>query len=367
MHRWLLWVWMLLLPLEAAAWQHRTCNGWPIRWDDGRANIDIDRCSIPPGSRRAESVWYALSEWNSVGAMPPPFAVGGKGSCGVRHGDDRSAVAFVHPDHIDGNLGVTRRYYTRGCWRWAMGVALAETDVMLSAALDSRIGGRQPLANLEPDPVCDQTTRPRYTERATILHELGHALGLDHEDHEMALMMTREGEGRYCGDRPFMPHPDDVAGARRLYGDGSPTADLAASPWRWAGPDSIGPVHPIVGAERMRVPRGCAGSLVDVQYSVANFGSAPAGYRLWWFASFDDVWSWDDHLLSVGEELQIGATRFETRRATLRISRHLEAGRAYRLGYVVAPTHPWADERRQGDNTAFIRPTMIRDPEEQCP
>lgn len=358
---------LISAPSIGLAWQHRTCNGVAIRWDGARAPMDIEACSIPPASRRAEAVWYGLTEWNSVGGMPAVFAVGEQHTCGMRHGDGRSTIAYVDPAHIDGSLGVTRRYYTRGCWRWAFDLALAETDVMLSAALDTRIGGRPPVANLDPSPRCERATLPSTTERATVLHELGHALGLDHEDDALAMMMSREGEGRFCGERPFMPHPDDAAGVRRLYGDRGRVAELAASPWRWAGPDRMAEVHALDGADALPPPAGCAGTLFSVQYSVANLGTADTAYRLYWFASRDDRVSWDDQLLGVSGELPIGAEEFVTRQATLRMSRNLEPEVNYRLGFIAMPTHPWADERRQGNNTAFIRPSMRRSAEVDCP
>jgi len=133
------------------------------------------------------------------------------------------------------------------------------------------------------------------------VHEFGHALGLQHEEHAMALMMTSGGEARYCGAPRLAPHPDDLAGLRALYGPSrEPLHDLAASAFR----DDPARIDRIWMVDRQRTIERCPGALFDAGWAVANRGSLVAGFRVEWYASrsraFNRV---DDVLLSVSRGL----------------------------------------------------------------
>lgn len=341
-------------PLSASAFQHRMCNNRPVQWRDGRVPITIDTCSVRPGTRAHEAVWYALTEWSAIGGTTARFEVQPGGSCGVRHGDRRSTISYVDPRFVDDAVGRTRRIWSGGCWPWSFAVYIAEADVMIANDIERR-------ASVLSRPVCHARTRPAQTEQNTVIHELGHALGLEHEDDEMGVMMTLDGEARFCGSRPFSPMPDDVAGVRALHRSAGTVRDLAASAFEHAGHD-----HVEISAAGERF-NGCSGRLFQATYSVANLGNVRSSYRLRWYASIDDVLDAGDLLIGVTPADTVAAERFSTRRSTVRIDPRLPADTVFRLGYVIEPLHAWNAERRQGNNFTTIDTRVMRFPDWRCP
>ena len=89
--------------------------------------------------------------------------------------------------------------------RRGSGDTLVETNILFNA-------------NLEWD-VYDGPWKDIGDFRRIAVHELGHAIGLDHEDRVPSIMATHIG----VGDSLTRPTPDDIAGANALYGTSTPS------------------------------------------------------------------------------------------------------------------------------------------------
>lgn len=283
------------------------------------------------------------------------------------HGNGRSEALPVLAAQIDGALGLTRKRYETCPPSWLGGLPrngqIVEADVMI--ALDAQLY-RPPVPNCDeyggfavgwgwsvPEGVTDWNA----TREATMIHEFGHALGLGHENEEMTLMMESSGEGRYCGAPQFAPHPDGVEAMQALYGDGRVQHDLAASSMAFAEDDRVDMTMP-----RLTVA-GCPGRLVDMHYSVANRGTEPVDYEVFWYAS--QVPYAAELLLGVERGLRIAPRRFETRERTVRISRWQVADVPYYVSFVVV-----ADVEREihrDNNLSYTATRIARNRPEVCP
>ncbi|MEZ4431509.1 MAG: matrixin family metalloprotease [bacterium] len=188
-------------------------------------------------------------------------------------------------------------------------------------------------------------TRLNTTRRATIVHELGHALGLLHEDGQVAMMMSTDGEARFCSHRSIQPHPDDVTGGRRLYGDRAESRDLAASGFYSPGANRIArnmPDRPVLV---------CPGDRYETHWSVANLGTVDETYNVRWYLSLDRHITTRDRPIATNVGAVQRAGHFSQWPKTITIPRDTPSGTWY-LGHIVD-----YDQRiweRRGDNNAAI-------------
>jgi len=175
----------------------------------------------------------------------------------------------------------------------------------------------------------------------------------------MSLMMSRSGEGRYCGSPQFTPHPDDVGGMRRLYGNGATVHDLAASSFELEAPDNF----------TMTMPRdtifGCHGRIVPMRWSVANRGTAPVTYDVLWYAARHEHFaSPDDLLIAVERDLQVAPARFETRQSNVRVSRWQNVHVPYFVRFELIPHVP--HERYTDNNYSYTAARLQRTMDVLC-
>lgn len=330
----------MLLPSVGFAYHYTTCNGHMYRWS-GDADVRIMTCSAPPGSEKADDLIYGFDEWNAVQTMSDVFDWSwGPADCAVRTGNGRNEVGFVPRESIDGALGLTLRRYSGACWAWTRSIDIVEADVFINGDANLEAGNPS---------YCNQK---RLGQRTTIMHELGHALGLNHEDDQMALMMSTDGEGKYCGNRMVEPHPDDATGGRRLYPSGGSSRDLAASEFRMTAPDRVD-----LNSQPNSTRTLCPGARHQVFWSVANLGTVNETYSVRWYLSSNLRITEYDHPVATNVGAVQNAGHFSTWLRQITIPPDTPEG-VYFLGHVVD-----YDERiweRRGDNNYTYMAERIR-------
>lgn len=383
------------LSTPVGAYEQVACRGEPLRWASSRVALRANGCTV--FGERLRVVREAVAAWNLIGAGVRLELVE-PGLCTRPRRDGVNVVSYVPGHEIDGALGVTRRYYSNRCSAWLPHPDIDEADVLLNADNPPLLpedrgpcpGGNARAARdcraWEALPPCGAMRQ--QTVRNTTLHELGHLLGLQHFDDALGVMMTWNGEARYCDSRPWGPMPDDIRGVRRAYGRaGPPILELSVIGQRWIAPDRLFPVGQTPDEdELLGIPaawRGvlqreplpdrselsrevCAGALIRVQSSTANRGTVAGTYRTHWFASPDRALSPDDLRLAVSGRRAIGAGHVDVVERSIRVSRWLDPAVDYHLLYLVEPSWRWSAERRQGDNTGILPGTLRRMPEGRC-
>ncbi len=347
---------------EAAAWDVRLCNQQPVRRADTPLKIDIMQCSAPRGSHRAADLTAGIAGWAAVPGIGLTLeARPGPMTCRVEI-NRRNEMAYVRPEQLDGARALTRVVFDSTCavpstgQTWPDAPAIVESDVIVADFAHDRLG---------PPDTCDDADPNAPLRRAVVLHEVGHTLGLLHEDDHMAVMNTASTAARYCGARAMEPHPDDRSGGRWLYPKAGPTVrDVAATAFHLVRP---GYARPVTDNRHVRV---CPGQPIDVRWSVANQGTVDTTTRVEWFVSDNDIISRHDRSAGVSAPFAIeaGRLRTETQRIIVPELPRRANGESgpWWLGYVVDPEGPGFELPATNDWTYTGLRLWLRDAEE-CP
>lgn len=333
----------LLSSTAVFAYIYDTCNGTKVKWEDDSAGYQVMRCSIPEGSQRATDVIYSFDQWNAVYGMWDVFSWSwGTTECvGISHSNGRNEIYFGVPSEMDGAVGVTYVRYD-SCFWWFETRHIDEADIAFDAAQMVEWG----------NPPCN-TYRP-FGSRTTMIHEMGHALGLEHDDSPMNLMMTNDGEGKYCGNFVIEPHPDDAAGGRFLYNSGNRSTDIGASEHQLVGANDV-ELNTSPGVERI-----CPGSRYTFKWSVGNMGTEGVTYNVAWYLSTNNIISTGDIFVGANTGAFEPANGFNTWTRTVTIPSSAAFNTEYFLGTIVDYDDRVAERYSTNNATYMARKIRIR-------
>ena len=225
-------------------------------------------------------------------------------------------------------LAVTRKAH-RPCWD---GGALVETDILF---------------HKDKEWTRNWPTTDEYNFRVVALHELGHALGLAHEDRAMATMNTFYPDGGPVGnDNKSTPLGDDRQGVRHLYPDSTTERDIAASALQYSKTSEGGATAIPSKPNKTTVKRG---GTVTIDFTVMNLGTSRETYTIgFYLAASDYIDTTDDRIASnSGAWSDPGFAGTFSR--SLKIPSWVSPG-SYYLGFIVDYKNeiPERDERNNG-------------------
>ena len=262
---------------QAAGWN--TCNGETQRWRNGWTNMYISTTSFPAGSTWDTSLQDAMWHWNNVAGSGFNFYVG-RDTDGTHNSSNGYNEVYFSGSEVGSALAVT---FVRSHCYWLFGTqwGLDETDIAFNSNYSWNTGAVN-YANLGSP----------YHFRSVAIHELGHALGLNHEDRWMATMNSyypNSGPLGYYKEVDALA--DDRVGARILYPDGTGETDVGASAFKRTGTGTSGLV-----ASTTYVPRG---GTVNMEWTFANQGTATQSFNVGFYLSPNDYISTYDTLLGL--------------------------------------------------------------------
>ena len=297
-------------------------SGNPLSWEHPRVHMCINRDDFPFGSPERHAVVSALQAWNNVSHSEFRFQwsfVGGVSA--LLNSDGINAISFEDLDD-DSALGMEFSRYHTGSHYYV------ETDIALMVPRTQDPEGVDWSYDTQGE--CNGISL-----KEVVIHELGHAFGLDHAI-ACPCIMNAVAARHYLGeDRDFVPNADDAAGVRAIYpaSSGEPYIDYAAGyyykPSLFGGPFEI---RPPLSAE--------TGGEFQMRYAVHNLGTLHLDVRVAFYLSKDQQITTSDILLrTISVSPCVGCASGACILAppiTLQVPPDLVPGYYY-VGYIVDP------------------------------
>ncbi|HYG83053.1 MAG TPA: matrixin family metalloprotease [Pyrinomonadaceae bacterium] len=264
--------WIVPAPVRAYTLQHTDSSATVrIKWPGHTIPVALSSslssppANIKPGSDVLGAVRRSLARWAEAAGIQFVETPSDALNISPSGGGDGVSLITVADTHENRAvfMSAERTGRTRIFYDPATG-AIAEADVVLN-----------PVAQFSTD-----GTPGTYDLEATLTHEVGHILGLEHSDEAGAAMQPRQGTNGLYEQAAVCPRTlsdDDRAGARALYGSPQNFASIAGTITDSAGARAAG-AH--VWAEDVSTGRVVAGNTTLADGSYLIEGLPPGQYRL---------------------------------------------------------------------------------------
>ncbi|GAB4307075.1 MAG: hypothetical protein Kow0090_22030 [Myxococcota bacterium] len=338
-----------------------TCNGQyqPVRWAADKS-FEINNTSGDYNTTlRQQSLTHPMGRINTVDDQWFDFSYTFGSSVGLGNGESEIWMDWAIPDNA---LGSTYKWYNTSTCRYT------EADIKINEIYTWEWG--------VPSNYYDPSDNYYYI-RFVHMHELLHAIGLQHEWNKLSSLLPINSYGAV----PFTsrdeiheqlePVPDDRLGLRNIYEESGSERDIAVTNvwWYSAGAENEylrkicipskgsgwGNIFDTYCATNPVTQNICPGDTIYARFSVMNYGTGDEyPYYTFWLST-DPVWTASDIQASQTDQFRTGAGSSTSEYATFTVPSGVTNGASY---YVIVRIPPMPNEEANRNNWIPMRGTL---------
>lgn len=320
-----------------------TCDDKIQRWKSDNTTMYLNTRSFPVGSSWDLHTQYMMSEWNAVGGSNFKYYVGRDTDGSVSSTNGKNEIAFMSEPN-ETHLAVNWKRWD--CyWLFGTKYGFIESDIYLNTRYSWTLS----------DFTGWNTSSP-YNFELVMLHELGHGLGLNHQNNRPSIMnqyyYNSGPNGHY---NKVEPHADDRHGVRYIYPDNSTDRDVSVSRFKNTGASSA--VNRLLRTSGSYANKAKKGEQLDVEYLVENLGTQTESAKVQFFISTNTYISTGD--ISLGYTtwtLPKGTHAQSKKRITIPLS--MATGNYY-IGYIVDPDRNIPESSTQNNSVSLLDKVYI--------
>jgi len=331
--------------INAAAW--RECAfGDDLSWSGDRLTIRPSAISFPQTSSWYPQIANMANEWSEVKGSNFEFIIGSPTTVGFDNGHNEIWFSSALDTGTLGNAKIS--WFGVEC---SLGLSSAydEVDIRLNSNYSWYSGNFVGLYD------SSGSTVNAKSFQLVMLHELGHALGLQHSNDELATMTPYYPNAGSIGhNNVTTPHGDDRYGLRILYPDSSSGTDLAVGRYNT---ETAKKQNAILydGVETNALIKGAQ---YDIQYSLENLGTTTQSATIRFYISTNSYISTaDTYIGSAGWSISAGGTVFNKKTVTIPTS--ISDG-TYYIGYAVTPNNGVSEDDTNNNMVALSNTVTIQ-------